>query len=122
MDNSYTRVAELDDQAKPHRRVYRCPATGLYVKLHAKRVAGQKFGRLSWSIQGALCDATGKALTDAAGAPLIHMREHRFSVSSDRPADGDMVEAMRADFERECLFIVARVEAAALKMRAAETL
>lgn len=120
-DQAYERVAELDDQAKPHRRVYRAPATGVYVKLHAKRLAG-KFGRLSWSITGALCNSAGAAIRDANGEPLIHTREHRFAVASDRPAGDDEVEAMRADFERQCLFVVARVEAAALKMRAAETL
>lgn len=120
-DYSYQRVSELDDKAKPWRRIYRCPATGLFVKLHVKRI-DTKFGRISWAITGALCDERGTALRDENGDPLVHTRGHRFSVASDDAPGADSVARMAQDLEAQSLYVVARVESAALKREAAAAL
>lgn len=82
MSQAYVHVRDLDEAAKPYKRVWRCPATGIFVKTHAvRREVG--YGRLKWDITGSLCDETGRALTDADGQPLIHVEAHGLSVQTD---------------------------------------
>lgn len=80
---SYTHITQLDDPEKPWKRVWLCEATGVYVKTHANR-RDVGFGRIKWDMTGSLCDANGKALTDAQGAALVHVEGHGLSVQTDQ--------------------------------------
>lgn len=120
-DNAYEHIAALDSADKPWRRVWRCPATGVHVKTHARR-RSSAVGEASWRISGSVCDENGRALIHA-GKPAIVGRAYIFKVQSD--ADWLAEEAAdRAaqDLDASTRLVVARVEAAALKQRALELL
>lgn len=122
--SQYVHLTELDDPAKPHRRVWRCEATGVYVKTHAIKMA-EKFGRVGWKITGSLCDENGKALKDENEQPLVHARPHQFIAmpSNDPNATAEQQAAQLAtDFDAALKYVVARVERAALVRAAAAAL
>lgn len=155
---AYTHLKALDDPAKPYKRIYKCEATGVFVKIHADR-KDVGFGKVKWSITGSQCDNTGKALTGAGGRPLVHIEPHGLSVLTDRglrhadardllrdlinaadaeaiavvrrrakalfdaePTDEQLAQSIREDFERECLFMVAKVERAVRNIQRAQNL
>lgn len=115
MSNEYEHLTALDDPAKPWRRVWRCPATGVFVKTHAKRKHQMGFGRLAWDVTGSQCDANGAALERGDGHAILDFR-HLFQVEPHAETD------IAADLERELRFMVARVERAALNEEAAAAL
>lgn len=113
-DNAYQHVAALDDPAKPHRRVWLCPATGIHVKTHCIAMPAP-FGALVWRITGSWCDAFGKA-NDHDGAAAILAHEHQYQVLSDRAVD------LESELEAEQRYMVAKVENAALNLQKARAL
>lgn len=116
--NAVEHLRELDDPAKPHRRVWRC-ASGVHVKTHAvaKDVG---FGRVHLTFTGSHCDEAGRTLAHGDGY-AIHPDAHELVLNGD----GDMTPDARAEYVREqyeaaLLVAVRRVEAAVLNMAAAE--
>lgn len=114
MNNEYEHLAALDDPAKPWRRVWRCPATGTFVKTHAKRIE-LGFGRLAWKVTASQCDVNGAALARGDGHAILAF-DHIFQVEPHAATD------IAADLESELKFMVARVERAALNEIAAAQL
>lgn len=117
---TYTHVLELDDPAKPHRRVWRCPS-GVFVKTHAiPKDTG--FGRLHWTVTGSQCDETGKALARGEGHAIHHL-PHELVIESE----GDMTPEQRQtyiaeQFQEALMVMVRRVEAAAINEQAVSRL
>ncbi len=109
---TYVHQTQLDDAAKPYRRVYLCEATGIYAKVHANR-RSVGFGKAKWEFTGSLSDETGKALRDDAGAVLIHIEPAGLSVFTDRgikQADARdlLAELIAAETEEEVELIKRR--------------
>lgn len=104
----YQHQAELDDPAKPYRRVYACPATGKFVKIYTRRET-PGFGMVVFRITGSECDETGSAIPGR----IVEM-QHLVQIASDT----DVVD-IAGEVEAGRLYMVARAERAALHADAA---
>jgi hypothetical protein len=123
-DLNYEHLARLDDPKKPWRKVWRCPATGVHVKTHAKR-KDTVLGKIVFEITVSACDEEGAALRRADGtAAVLHgsetLRPHLLQVAPE--ASRDDVEPIADRLDRELRFMVARVERAVLNEREAAKL
>ena len=84
----YKRRIDLDDPAKPWRRVYET-STGTLVKAHiiVKKMAG--FGRVAVDIIGAHCDASGKVLREEDGTLRID-EDGRYALTTQSDSTADV--------------------------------
>lgn len=96
-------------------RVWACEATGLFVKTHTVQQE-RGFGVVSFSITGSLCDATGRAMRDERGEPLVRQRPHLWSFEpfQTNPDMEKLAGKMAEDSMAAHRYVVALIENAAL--------
>lgn len=112
----YERLHDLDDPERPWRRIYRCNATGVFVKAYVKRVDAP-LGQLRWDITASACDENGGGAGDAVLGGRDEPQRHVFQDLAERAPDE--IEPLADRLERDVLFMVARVERAVLVQREA---
>ena len=105
-----TRPAKLTREGVEYvARIWATP-TGIFVKTHTRKLK-LPFGTIGWAITGAVCDAGGKALTGDDAEPLVHDRAHNYQIASEGAGSIEEASAkIRADFETQHKFVVAKIE------------
>jgi len=115
---NFERIAALDDAERPWRQIWRCPTTGVHVKIYARRKPAP-FGKIVYEITGSACDAHGHgasdtvlAFSDARPRPRLLQRH------ADR--DPGEIEPLAVELDREIRFVVAKVIYAVANAREAD--
>lgn len=119
MSNDYEHLTQLDDPERPWRKVWRCPATDVYVKTYAQRTDGA-LGKVTFAITVSACDANGTSLTRPDGSKAIYGGEAKprprlLQINPMREDDEPIADKL----DRELRYMIARVERAVLNEREA---